>query len=292
MIAVVSGLFGLGLWLLFEAATREQTSRPPKAALWDRAERRLAEFMAVAGVRGVTVSLWNFALFSLGWSVASGVAAQWIFGWPVVSLALAGLGATGPGLYYTLRHDRRRATIQTALIDAIAQLRDAIRAGHSVRSALATLAVDGPEALRTNFDRLARATDLVGFAGAVNAWQRELADPIADQLAVTLRVTDRTGPDVISKVLDELAGSAREELLTQGALRARRASTVLQGRVIALLPFAMLLGIRAVNPEYVEAFSQLRGQMVLTACALMVAGGYRWMMRLTRLSGDERVLRS
>lgn len=292
MVALVSGLFGLGLWLLFDAATRGRAPRPAAATVRVRAERRLTEFMAVAGVRGVTVSLRNFALFSLGWGVATGVAAQALFGWPVVSLALAGLGATGPGLYYTLRHDRRRAVVQAALIDAIAQLRDAIRAGHSVRAALATLAIDGPEALREGFDRLARAADLGGFAGTVTAWQRELADPIADQLAVTLRVTDRTGPDVISKVLDELAGSAREELLTQGALRARRASTVLQGRVIALLPFAMLLGIRAVNPAYVEPFSRGQGQVVLAACALMVAGGYRWMMRLTRLSGDERVLGS
>jgi hypothetical protein len=42
------------------------------------------------------------------------------------------------------RHDRRRAALQAALADAIAQLRDAIRSGLSVQEAFVALARSGP----------------------------------------------------------------------------------------------------------------------------------------------------
>ena len=54
-----------------------------------------------------------------------------------------------PYVYYVRRHDRRRAAVQDALVEAIEQLRDAIRTGLSVQEALAGLARSGPSALRS-----------------------------------------------------------------------------------------------------------------------------------------------
>src|SRR5919199_3764251 len=122
-------MFSAGILLLFQGLTaaRPIAARASMAASRPRRWRRLADFLARAGVRGVSPR--DFARFSLGAGALAGAAAQLLLGWPLVSLLAAVLGLVAPAVYYLQRHDRRRATLQAALVEAIGQLRDGIRAG-------------------------------------------------------------------------------------------------------------------------------------------------------------------
>jgi tight adherence protein B len=274
-----------GVYLAYEGLTNPRAT----SAGGDRFRlRRLEEFLVRAGLRDVTPR--EFLLFSVVAGVVSGLAAQLFLGWGVVSLLASAVGLLGPYAYYIRRHDRRRAVVEVGLVEAIEQLRDAIRTGLSVQEALAGLARTGPEALRTEFGTLGRETRLLGFEGALRSMRGRLADPVFDIVAAALTINDRLGGRQVSQVLDRLAEATRAQLRIQQEVRAQQGRTVLSARIVAAAPLAALVGLRTTNPGYLSVFDSVWGQVVLVVCAACVGFGYAAMLYLTRLPGQRRVL--
>jgi len=246
------------------------------------------EFLVRAGLRGVTPR--EFALFSVLSAALAVLAAQLFLGWGILSVLAGVIGLLAPYAYYIRRHDRRREQVQAALVEAIEQLRDAIRTGLSVQEALAGLARTGPEALRSEFTLLSREALLLGFDGALAAMRDRLADPLFDVIAAALAINDRLGGRQVTHMLDRLAEAARAQLRIQHEIRAQQGRTVLSARIVAAAPLVALVGLRATNPRYLSIFDSVAGQMVLIGCAVSVALGYAAMLYLTRLPGQRRVL--
>ena len=283
---LLSVALGAAVYLVYDGLTRPAPSGPPAGR--SRPLRRVEEFLVRAGLVDVTPR--DFVVFSLGAALLAGLGAQLFLGWGVLSLLAAALGLVAPLAYYARRHDRRRAAVQSALADAIGQLRDGIRTGLSVPEALVGLARSGPEALRPEFARLVREMRLVGFEPALVGMRDRLADPVFDTVAAALLLNDKLGGRNVSAVLDRLAHATRAQLLIQQEMQAHQARTVLSARIIAAVPVVVLAAIRQVSPAYLALFDDLAGQALLAACAASVATGYAGMLWLTRLPGDRRVL--
>jgi len=272
-----------GVYLTYDGLAR------PRRTTASAARVQLArEFLVRAGLHGVTLR--DFVVFSVLSGFVAGVVAQLALGWVAVS-GLAGLaGLLGPYAYYVRRHDRRRRAVQDALVEAIEQLRDAIRTGLSVQEALAGLARTGPYVLREDFGWLTRDMRLLGFETALRVTRKRLADPVFDVVASALVINDRLGGQLVSQVLDRLADSTRAQLRIEHEVRAHQARTVLSARIVAAAPLVALVGLRATNPRYLSIFDSAVGQMVLIGCAACVALGYMAMLYLTRLPVQRRVV--
>ena len=271
-----------GVYLCYEGCVRPL---PPIERAGGNAAQ---EFLVRAGLHDITAR--DFVLFSVIAGVVAALVAQLCMGWQVIS-GLCGLaGLLAPYAYYVRRHDRRRAAIQDALVEAIEQLRDAIRTGLSVQEALTGLARTGPDVLRSEFATLGRDARLLGFESALLAMRNRLADPVYDVVACALAINDRLGGRLVSQVLDRLADATRAQLRIQQEVRAHQARTVLSARIVAAAPFVALVGLRATNPRYLSVFDSVFGQMILIGCALSIALGYAAMLYLTRLPGQRRVL--
>jgi tight adherence protein B len=280
---VLSLALAAGVFLTFDGL-----AHPREQALVRIHLRAVREFLVRAGLHDVTPR--DFFFFSLASGALAALVAQLFLGWGVVSGLTGGLGLLAPYAYYIRRHDRRRAAIQDALVEAIEQLRDAIRSGLSVQEAMAGLARTGPDALVAEFASLNRDARLIGFAAALLATRDRLADPVFDVVACALAVNDRLGGRQVSQVLDRLADATRAQLRIQHEVRAQQGRSVLSARIVAAAPLVALVGLRATNPRYLGIFDSLWGQMVLIGCALSIALGYAAMLYLTRLPGQRRVL--
>jgi tight adherence protein B len=272
-----------GVYLTFEGL-----ARPRERLFGSWRLRGVAEFLVRAGLHDVTPR--DFFVFSVASGALATLVSQLFLGWGVVSALAGGLGLLAPCAYYIRRHDRRRSAIQDALVEAIEQLRDAIRAGLSVPEALAGLARTGPVALRSEFARLTRDARLVGFDAALAAMRDRLADPVFDVVASALVINDRLGGRQVSQLLDQLAEATRAQLRIQHEVRAQQGRTVLSARIVAAAPLVALVGLRATNPRYLSVFDSGWGQMVLLGCALSIGLGYAAMLYMTRLPGQRRVL--
>ncbi len=282
---LLSVVFGVAIYLLYEGLTD-----PRRATDEARRLRGVEEFLRRAGLHDVTPR--GFVAFSLGAGLVVGLLTQLLLGWGVVSVLAAGLAIVTPFVYYVQRHDRQRAAVQAALVEAIAQLRDGIRTGLSVQEALIGLARSGPETLRPEFTRLVREIRLLGFEPALSAMRERLADPVFDVVVATLLLNDRLGGRNVSRVLDRLAQATRAELRVQQELRAYQARNVLSARVVAAVPLVVLAAIRQVNPEYLTIFDDWSGQLLLAGSLASVVIGYAGMLWTTRLPGERRVLKS
>jgi tight adherence protein B len=282
---VLSVFFGAGVFLIYDSLTRRADERPAGRRGWNA---RAREFLVRAGLYDVGPR--DFLLFSLGAGLLAGIVAQYLLGWLLVSVVAAGLGMVAPFLYYVERHNRRRAAIQSALADAISQLRDGIRSGLSVQEALVGLARNGPQALRTEFSILVREARLIGFEPALRGMRDRLADPVFDIVAAALVLNDRVGGRNVTQVLDRLAQATRSQQRIQQELRAYQGRNVLSARIVAAVPLVVLMAIRTVSPEYLELFDTVPGQLLLMGSLVSVAIGYLMMRWMSRLPGEERVL--
>lgn len=272
-----------GVYLTFEGL-----ARPRERVRVPLHFEAVHEFLVRAGLHDVSPR--DFFLFSIASGALSALVAQLFLGWGVVSGLAGSLGLLAPYAYYIRRHDRRRSAIQDALVEAIEQLRDAIRTGLSVQEAIAGLARTGPEPLATEFANLNRDARLIGFGPALLATRDRLADPVFDVVAGALVVNDRLGGRQVSQVLDRLADATRAQLRIEHEVRAHQGRSVLSARIVAAAPLVALIGLRATNPRYLSIFDSVWGQMVLIGCAVSIALGYAAMLYLTRLPGQRRVL--
>jgi tight adherence protein B len=272
-----------GVYLTFEGLAR------PRAQIFGSIQLSgVREFLSRAGLHDVTPR--DFVLFSLASGTVVALVVQLFLGWGLISALAGSAGLLAPWGYYIRRHDRRRAAVQDALVEAIEQLRDAIRTGLSVPDALDGLGRTGPEALRAEFATMSREARLVGFDTALLAMRSRLADPVFDVVACALVVNDRLGGHQVSQVLDGLAEATRAQLRIQHEVRALQGRTVLSARIVAAAPLVALVGLRATNPRYLSIFDSVPGQMVLAGCAVGVVLGYLAMLYLTRLPAQQRVL--
>ena len=275
--------FGSGAWLLYDGLTRSRLAPTNRRRL-----RWVEEWLLRAGLREVTPR--DFALFSLATGLVSGVVAQLWLAWVLVSVCAAVLGALIPTLYYRQRHDRRRTAVQDALVEAITQLRDGIRAGLSVQEALLGLTRNGPQALRPEFALLMREMRLRDFEQALIGMRDRLADPVFDMVVTSLIWNDRMGGRNISQLIDRLAHATREQLRLQQELRAYQAKNVLAARIVAAVPLAVLIGMRQVDAAYLSVFNSVTGQLLLAGCVASIALGYAAMLWTTRLPGERRIV--
>lgn len=280
---LLSVAFGVGAFLLYDGLTRPPTEPgPPRRS-------RLDDWLAQAGLGDVTPR--DFLAFSLGSALLCGLLSQMLLGWPLVSATAALAALALPAVYYDRRRERRRAALEGALVEAIAQLRDAIRAGLGLEEALAGLALHGPEVLRPEIAALVRRSRIEGFQPALAAARDRLALPLFDTVAISLSLNDRVGGRQVSRVLDRLAHATREQVRTAEELRAHQSRNVLAARVVAAVPLLVLLAIRRLNPGYLALFSTAPGQLLLAGCVASIAVGYLAMLRVARLPEEGRVLR-
>lgn len=288
---ILSLLFGLGVYLVYEGLTSPRPFEP--GSLLARRLRgfhlRLQDFLAGAGLADVTPRQFVLASVIAGLAVAG--VTELVLGWPFVALVAFGVGLVLPFGYYAARRDCRRAEVQRELADAIDQLRLAVQAGRSVPEALAGLAHHGPEHLRPEFAALVLDQRLRGLGPALQAMKGRLADPVVDVFAEALILSERTGGRNVTAVLEQLARAVRGQLRVLEEVRAQQARHRLAAQIIAALPIALLLLTRTLNPEYLAVYDTVAGQAIIGVAILMVALGYAAMLQLGKLPGEERVFR-
>lgn len=280
----LSIVFGIGVYVLYDGLTRAPTTHPSERGWSIRAR----EFLVHAGLYDVSPQ--QFLVFAAVAGLVTGIVVQLFLGWPLLTLLGVCLGAAAPVVYYTERHDRRRAALQESMAEAIAQLRDAIRSGLSVQEALLGLARNGPAALREEFGILVREARLLGLEPALRKMRERLADPVFDVVAVALVLNDRVGGRNVSQVLDRLAQATRAQQRVHHELRAQQSRNVLSARIVAAVPVGVIVAIRWISPDYLDLFNGWWGQLLLVGCLLSVAVGYVAMRWLARLPAEERVL--
>lgn len=277
---------GTGVYCVWWSFWPTATSRRRPGEGWLANTR---DALVAAGLPRVSVGALVAAGCSLGlvtWIVASGVTRS-----PIVGLCLAAMATRGPFAWVNARALKRGGRLREAWPVAVDNLASAIRAGLSLPEALAKLGDRGPEQLRPAFAAFAQDFRATGrFEDCLDALKARLADPVADRIVESLRVTREVGGSDLGRVLRTLSAFLREDAHTRGELEARQSWTVNAARLAVVAPWVVLVLLSS-RAEAAAAYNSPAGVTVLAAGGLSTAFAYRVMVRVGRLPVETRVMR-
>jgi tight adherence protein B len=187
--------------------------------------------------------------------------------------APAGVAALSGWLH--MQRQRRVRNFNTVLPDAIDLLARALRAGHSVASALEMVGEQSPEPLGVEFTQVFQQQRLgLPFRDALMQMSERMPSRDLYFLITAILIQKETGGD-LTEILDRTAHVIRERVRIEGEVRTRTAQGRLTGWILALLPVAMLAIINLVNPGYSDVlFHDPQGRYWLyLGAGLIVVGG-------------------
>lgn len=260
-------------------------------APWVRAPKRKSVIKAALLQAGMTnVAPSRFVLICLGCGLGFGVLTLGLTGTLLFAVVFFGFGLFAPWVYLRHQAAKRQAALQEQWPEVVDHLRSAIRAGLSLPEALSQLATVGPQILRPLFGDFAldyRAT--ANFAVALEQLGERLADPVADKILTTLRITREVGGTDLGHTLSTLSAFLRDDVRTRGELAARQSWIVSAARLAVAAPWILLL-VLGTQVAAKEAYMTAGGVIVLSMGVGISVVCYRVMLRLGALPTEERVL--
>ena len=288
MILLVGSALGLGLLLslspmLWPRGDSAGVPRRPGISA------KLRDTVALAGLSSVSIPTVAVVSVIVGLACAATVFAIV----QVVALALvaAAAGALLPALIVRWRARRQRAALRVVWPDVVDHLVSALRSGLSLPDSVASLAASGPPALREHFASFERDYQATAqFGGCVDRLKDRVADPVADRILETLRMSREVGGSDLPAVLRGLAVYLRQDLAIRGEVQARQSWVLNAARLGAVAPWVVLL-LLASRPEAALAYNTAGGVTVIVGGLLVTVFAYRAMVSLARLPEERRWFR-
>ena len=276
-------LLGIGLLL---AASSILWPRAEVDAGWPRATARAQELLVQAGMR--RVGLGTIAVVSIILGTAAGALVFALV--PVLAIA----GAAGilvlclpAGVVVWRARAQRRAT-RVVWPDVVDHLVSAVRSGLALPDSVVTLAHTGPPITRAafaDFERDYRMTG--GFADSLDRLKDRLADPVADRIIETLRMSREVGGNELTTVLRNLAIYLRQDAAIRSEVEARQSWIVNAARLGVAAPWVVLL-LLSTRPEAAQAYNSPAGIVVIVLGLGLSVVAYRLMIGLGRLPEERR----
>lgn len=282
---VILGLvLGAGLVLAVSPVLWPRDPNAPRrrSALERRARSRLVqaglERVSPAVVISVSV-LMGAATASLVLATLGVIAVAVVAG--VVALAL-------PTIVIGSRARARRRATRVVWPDIVDQLVSAVRSGLALPDSVVALARSGPPLTRaafTAFENDYRATG--NFSLCLNELKDRLADPVADRILETLRMSREVGGSELTIVLRNLGSYLRQESAIRSEVEARQSWVVNAARLGVAAPWVVLL-LLASRPEAAAAYNSAAGASLIVVGLALSVVAYRVMITLGRLPEERR----
>lgn len=225
-------------------------------------------------------------------AVAAAAAVWLLTGWPVGGL-IAGLAVLGMPWLLTVGGAERQMINRLEAVETwTRRLKDLVRTGHGLISAIVTSARTAPAPIAEEVAELAAALQAgTDPQDALNRLADALADFKADEVIGALKLHAGDRGQRLSEVLDSVAASAAKEVVMRRGVAAKRAEPRFVTRFMTAL-IAIVLVVVFSNGAYAKPYGDLVGQLVLLAATLLLVGLLAWIRRLTQPPRRHRFLAS
>jgi tight adherence protein B len=250
---------------------------------------RLRERLVQAGLERVSVA----AFVAASVIVAVALAATAFALIPVVPIGfVAGVvGLALPVVLVTRRARLRREAARVVWPDVVDHLVSAVRSGLALPDAVVTLARTGPPMARSAFVEFEADYRATGdFSLCLDRLKDALADPIADRIIETLRMSREVGGTELTTVLRNLAGYLRQDAAVRSEVQARQSWVVVAARLGVAAPWIVLL-LLSTRPEAAAAYNSAAGAALVGVGAVLTLVAYRIMIAVGRLPQERRWFR-
>ena len=224
---------------------------------------------------GSSSSIGAFLATSVALAIAAGFLAHTFIGVTPLVIVATILGASARYASFCFLKARRLKALNTALPDVIELMSRALRAGHSMSSAIEIIVQQSVEPLAGEFATVYQQQRFgIPFRDALMEMSERVPSKDLRFLVTAILVQKETGGD-LTEILDRTTHVIRERGRIEGEIRTYTAQGRLTGWILGLLPVIMLLIINIVTPGYSDVlFHDPVGQKMLYAGGtLIIIGG-------------------
>ena len=178
-----------------------------------------------------------------------------------------------------------------ALAAWIESLRDTVATGTALPEALPASAgaanplISAP--LRDLVDRLQSREPL---DEALLVFADQLDDVTADEAIAALALNARTQGRQLKAVLSALSAAMRRQLMIRRQIEAERRSTRRASQIIVVITVGMAVGMAVFNPNYVQPYQSVQGQLVLAVVVMLFSAAFLWIRALADFEKPTRSL--
>ncbi len=203
------------------------------------------------------------------------------------TLTAAGCGASVvlvPLMYLSARRRSRMKKLTHQLPDVFEMMSQALRAGHSLASAIQLIHEQMPDPIAREFGRVFHEQNLgIKIEDALLS-MADRVDSLDVRFFVTAVLIQRTTGGDLAEVLDKIGGLIRQRIELYGMVQALTAEGRLSGWVLFGLPIVAFLAAMFLSPGYADTMlNDERGRMMLFCAggmALMGIAMIRWIVNI------------
>ena len=202
----------------------------------------------------------------------------------LVAIVAAACILDGPLMWLRIRRARRMNQLIDQLPDVFELMSQALRAGHSLASAIELVYQQMPDPIGSEFGRVYHEQNLGIKIEDTLISMANRVDSLDVRFFVTAVLIQRqTGGD-LSEVLDKIGSVIRQRIELFGLVRSLTAEGRLSGWVLLALPVATFAATCYMNPEYASVLlNDPTGKLMLVAAVglqLMGLAMIRWIVNI------------
>ncbi len=213
----------------------------------------------------------------------------WFFGGRDVLGGLIGavIGLFLPWLYVRRQQGQRLIKFDTQLPDMLNLMVNGLRAGYSTMQAMEAVSKELPSPICDEFRRVVQEMQLgVPMERALDNLLRRIPSPDLDLLITAINVQREVGGN-LAEILDTISFTIRERIRIKGEIRVLTTQTMYSGKMLSIMPVAVILILYFLNREYMMEFfrpdSGICGYIALGVAALLIISGYFTMQKLSQI---------
>jgi tight adherence protein B len=243
---------------------------------------RMARDLARADLKikpGEYISLFIISIISVSFIA-------WFIGGKDIISALIGavIGFFLPRMYVRRQQSRRLIRFNEQLADMLNLMVNSLRAGYSTMQAMEAVSKELPSPISDEFRRVVQEMQIgLPMESALDNLLRRIPSEDLDFVITAINVQREVGGN-LAEILDIISYTIRERVRIKGELRVLTAQVMTSGKILAIMPVALIGVLWFINKSYImEFFNPERGicgYIALGAAALLIVVGYFIMTRI------------
>jgi len=223
-------------------------------------------------------------LTSVSAAMASGILVVLRTGAFPLAIAVAGVAAAAPFLYVLQKRSSRFDRMRLYLPEALDLMNSAIRAGHSLSSAMGMVAKESPEPIRREFRQCYEEQNF-GLELRVALNNLAYRVPIHDiRIVVSAVLIQNDSGGNLTEILDKVSHLIREDFRLQGQIKVHTAQGRMTGWVLSLLPAVLGVLLYMVHPDQMSVlWTRSIGRILLYGSITMTTIGAMIIRKIVRI---------
>src|SRR4030065_2069508 len=199
----------------------------------------------------------------------------------------AAVGFLAPPIYLRRQQSRRLIRFDNQLADMLNLMVNGLRAGYSIMQALESVSKELPPPISEEFRRVVQEMQLgIPMDDALENLTRRIPSKDLDLLVTAINVQREVGGN-LAEILDTISHTIRERVRVKGEIRILTSQVMMSGRVLAIMPIAVIILMYFLNRQYMMRFfnpaTRMYGIPALIIGAFLILIGYFLMLKIAKI---------